>query len=263
MPQSSAAAHVPQRVLITAGAAGIGRAIADAFVWAGAVVHICDIDEVAIESCRGASPALRATRVDVADADALTSWLDMAIGDLGGVDVLVNNAGTKGPTAFIEDISVDEWRSCLAVGLDAQFICARRVVPVMKQQGSGSIINMSSMAGKYGFGMRTPYTAAKWAVIGLTKSIAIEVGPHRVRCNCICPGSVRGDRMDAVIAAEADHRGLSAAAVADEYVAGQSVKRFVEPDDIVGLCMFLASPASSMISGQAIGVDGHTETYHL
>ncbi len=186
-----------------------------------------------------------------------------AIDELGGVDVLVNNAGTKGPTAFVEDVTPDEWRSCLAVGLDTQYLTARRVAPVMKAQGSGSIINMSSMAGVYGYGMRTPYAAAKWAVIGLTKSLAVELGPHGVRCNAICPGSVAGARMDAVIAAEATTRGVDAAVVQAEYLGGQSIKRFVEPREIAELCLFLASPASSMISGQAIGIDGHTEAYHL
>jgi NAD(P)-dependent dehydrogenase (short-subunit alcohol dehydrogenase family) len=122
---------------------------------------------------------------------------------------------------------------------------------------------MSSTAGLYGFGMRSPYAAAKWAVIGFTKSLAIELGPHGVRCNAVCPGSVRGPRMDAVIAAEAELRGLTPDAVAAEYVAGQSLERFVEPEEVAALCRFLASPAASMISGQAIGVDGHTETFHL
>jgi NAD(P)-dependent dehydrogenase (short-subunit alcohol dehydrogenase family) len=252
-----------QRVLITAAAAGIGRAIAEAFVRSGATVHVCDVDDAALEACRATAPALRAARVDLSDTAATDAWLDDAIADLGGVDVLVNNAGTKGPTAFVEDISVAQWRACLAVGLDSQFLCARRVAPLMKAQSHGSIVNISSMAGMYGFGMRTPYAAAKWAVIGLTKSLAIELGPHGVRCNCICPGSVRGARMDAVIAAEAALRDLPPAEVAREYVEGQSIKRFVEPEDIAGMCLFLASPSSSMITGQAIGVDGHTETYHL
>jgi NAD(P)-dependent dehydrogenase (short-subunit alcohol dehydrogenase family) len=137
------------------------------------------------------------------------------------------------------------------------------VAPLMKAQGHGSIINMSSAAGLYGYGMRSPYAAAKWAVIGLTKSLAVELGPHGVRCNAICPGSVRGARMDAVIAEQSAQRGVPVATVEAEYIEGQSIKRFVEPQEIAELCVFLASPAASMISGQAIAVDGHTETYHL
>jgi NAD(P)-dependent dehydrogenase (short-subunit alcohol dehydrogenase family) len=133
----------------------------------------------------------------------------------------------------------------------------------MKAQGSGSIINMSSMAGMVGYGRRSPYAAVKWAVIGFTKSLAIELGPHGVRCNAICPGSVAGQRMGAVVAAEAAGRGVDPTVVEREYLDGQSIKRFVQPAEIADLCLFLASPAASMISGQAIGIDGHTETYHL
>ena len=249
--------------MITAAATGIGRSVVAAFVAQGARVHLCDVNEVALAECRAYSPLVTASKVDLADAIAVDAWLDLAIDDLGGVDVLVNNAGIKGPTAFVEDVTLAEWRESLAIGLDTQFLCARRVAPLMKAQRGGSIINMSSMAGVYGYGRRTPYAAAKWAVIGFTKSLAIELGPHGVRCNAICPGSVAGDRMQTVIAAEAADRGVAPDVVEAEYLGGQSIKRFVEPTEIADLCVFLASPASSMISGQAIGIDGHTEAYHL
>ena len=258
----------PQRVLITAAASGIGRVIAEAFVATGATVHVCDVDPAAVAECRASLPGVTASIVDLADAAAVTAWVNEAIDALaaGGerfVDVLVNNAGIKGPTAFVEDVSLDEWRECLAVGVDSHYLCAATVAPLMKARGAGSIINLSSMAGVYGYGRRTPYAAAKWAVIGLTKSLAIELGPHGVRCNAICPGSVRGARMDAVIAAEAEQRQVERAVVEHEYLAGQSIKRFVEPEEIAAMCLFLASPASAMVTGQAIGVDGHTEAYHL
>ena len=252
-----------QRVVITAAASGIGRVIATAFAAQGASIHLCDVNQAALAAVRAELPGVVATRVDLTDPDMLDAWLDTAIADLGGVDVLVNNAGTKGPTAFIEHVTSAEWRECLAVGLDTHFQCARKVAPVMKRQGSGSIINISSTAGLYGYGMRTPYAAVKWAVIGLTKSLAVELGPHGVRCNAICPGSVAGDRMAAVIAAEAANRGVDPSVVETEYLGGQSIKRFVDPSEIADMCLFLASPASKMVSGQAIGVDGHTETFHL
>ncbi len=251
------------RVVITAAASGIGRVVAGAFAAQGAQVQLCDVDDAALAAVRAELPGVAATKVDLADGDALDAWLDAAVAGLGGVDVLVNNAGTKGPTAFVEDVSPDEWRDCLAVGLDTHYRCARKVAPVMKGQGSGSIINISSTAGLHGYGMRTPYAAVKWAVIGLTKSLAVELGPHGVRCNAICPGSVAGARMDAVIAAEAATRGVDPAVVEREYVGGQSIKRFVDPSEIADMCLFLASPAARMVSGQAIGVDGHTETFHL
>jgi NAD(P)-dependent dehydrogenase (short-subunit alcohol dehydrogenase family) len=254
---------VEQRVVITAAASGIGRVVAGAFAAQGARVHLCDVNDDALEEVRAAVPGVVAAKVDLADSDAVGAWMDRAMDALGGVDVLVNNAGTKGPTAYVEDVTPEEWRSCLAIGLDTHYLCARKVAPVMKRQGSGSIINISSTAGLFGYGMRTPYAAVKWAVIGLTKSLAIELGPHGVRCNAICPGSVAGDRMAAVIAAEAANRGVDAAVVEEEYLGGQSIKRFVDPSEIADMCLFLASPAARMVSGQAIGVDGHTETFHL
>lgn len=253
----------PLRVIITAAAAGIGRAIAEAFARQGARVHVCDVDETAIKEFLLANQQITARRADVSRQSELDAWLDGALADLGGVDVLVNNAGSKGPTAFVEEIDPQHWRECLAVCLDSHFLCARRIVPIMKKQRSGCIINLSSVAGLVGFGMRTPYTAAKWAVIGLTKSLAIELGSHHVRVNAICPGAVKGERMQRVISAEAQRRGASFDEIAEEYISGQSIKRYVEPSEIADLCLFLASPAAKMINGQAIAVDGHTETYHI
>ncbi len=250
-------------MVITAAASGIGRAIAEAFLRHGAIVHLCDVDPAALDQCRADLPGVQATEVDLADAEALEGWLSAAMVDLGGIDVLVNNAGVKGPTAFVEDVSIAEWRSCLAIGLDSQFLCSRVVVPAMKRQRSGRIINISSTAGLFGLGLRTPYAATKWAVVGLTKSLAIELGPHGVTCNCICPGSVQGERIDRVIEADAALRGVSAEVVRAEYLQGQSVNRFVEPTEVAALCLYLASSSAAMITGQALAIDGNTETFHL
>jgi len=252
-----------QRVMITAAAAGIGRAIAKAFAAEGARVHICDVNEETLAAFRDEFPEIAASRVDVRSEAEIDIWFDEALDDMGGLDVLVNNAGIKGPTAPVDDIEYADWRQCIEVCLDSYFLCARRAAPVMKAQRSGSIINMSSNAGQHGFGNRTPYAAAKWAVIGLTKSLAIELGPHDVRCNAICPGAVRGERIDRVIAEEARLRGISFDQVAHEMVGSQSIPRFVEPDEIADLCLFLASPASHMITGQDIAIDGHAETFHI
>jgi NAD(P)-dependent dehydrogenase (short-subunit alcohol dehydrogenase family) len=254
---------MPQRVMITAGGSGIGLAIARAFSDLGANVHVCDADERALADATKRHPQITATHLDVTDEDAVGAWFDGALSELDGLDVLVNNAGTKGPTGYIEELELDDWRDCLKVCLDAQFLCAKRAVPVMKRQHSGSIINISSTAGLFGYGLRTPYAAAKWAVIGFTKSLAIELGPFGVRVNAICPGTVEGARMQRVIKAEAEGRGVSVEVVQKEYIQSQSIKRFVQPDEIADMCLFLASPASKMISGQAISVDGHTETFHI
>jgi NAD(P)-dependent dehydrogenase (short-subunit alcohol dehydrogenase family) len=249
------------RVAITAGAGGIGLAIARAFAAHGDNVHLCDVDPSAVAAA--ATEGLAASEADVGDVAALDRWIDGVLDRLGGLDVLVNNAGIAGPTALVEEVAAGDWQQCLAVGLTSHYRTCARVVPAMKAARSGSIINISSTAGQYGLGMRTPYAAAKWAVIGLTKSIAIELGPYGVRANAICPGSVDGPRMRGVIEREAAARGAAPADVECEYVEGQSIARFVQPGEIADLCIFLASDAARMISGQAIAVDGHTETFHI
>ena len=252
-----------QRVMITAAADGIGRAIAKAFAAEGAKVHICDVNEQALAKFREDFPEIAASHVNVRSENEIDAWFDDALEDLGGLDVMVNNAGIKGPTAPVDDIDYADWRECLEICLDSQFLCARRAAPVMKAQKAGVIINLSSTAGLYGFGNRTPYAAAKWAVIGLTKSLAVELGPHNVRCNAICPGAVKGERINRVIQGEAEMRGVDFELVAKEMVWSQSISRFVEADEIADMCLFLASPAAKMVNGQAIAVDGHLETMHI
>jgi NAD(P)-dependent dehydrogenase (short-subunit alcohol dehydrogenase family) len=234
----------PPRVLVSAGASGIGAAIADRFRADGARVSICDRDESAVRAAAAQDP----------DRHCVVG---------GCVDVLVNNAGVAGPTALVEDVDPSAWRDCLAVTLDSHFLLARLVVPGMKQQRSGAIVSISSTAGLFGYGMRTPYAAAKWAVIGFTKSLAVELGPFGVRANAVAPGSVEGPRMGRVIAAEAAQRGVSPGVVEQEYVEAQSIPRFVRAAEIADVCAFLASPQAAMVNGQVIAVDGHTETFHI
>ncbi len=253
----------PLRVMITAAASGIGLAIAKAFAAEGHRVQVCDVDGKAVAALTESAPEIVAAEVNVANEAAMDRWFGTAIDDLGGLDVLVNNAGIAGPTSPVEGIDYPAWSECLKVCLDSQFLTCRRAAPILKAQRHGSIINISSTAGLYGYPLRTPYAAAKWAVIGFTKSLAAELGPWDVRVNAICPGSVSGERMTRVIAAEAAMRGSTPEAVRAEYTAGQSVKRFVEPSEVADMCLFLASPAGKMVSGQAIAVDGHTETFHM
>ncbi len=254
--------HQPLRVLVSAGASGIGAAIAERFRADGAKVSICDRDEAAVRIASETDPALHAVVGDVADAGDTERWVDEVVDLWGGVDVLVNNAGVAGPTALVEEIDPGAWRDCLAVNLDSHFLMARLVIPYLKKQRSGAIVAISSTAGLYGYGMRTPYAASKWAVIGFTKSLAVELGPFGVRANVVAPGSVEGPRMGRVIEAEAAQRGVSADVVRREYVEGQSIPRFVKPSEIADVCAFLASPHASMVNGQVIAVDGHTETFH-
>jgi NAD(P)-dependent dehydrogenase (short-subunit alcohol dehydrogenase family) len=253
----------PPRVLVSAGAAGIGAEIADRFRADGARVSICDRDAAAVRAAVQADSGRHGVIGDVADAGDVERWVEEVLDRWGGVDVLVNNAGVAGPTARVEDIDLEAWRACLAVTIDSHFLLARLVVPHLKAQRSGAIVGISSTAGLYGYGLRTPYAAAKWAVIGFTKSLAVELGPFGVRANVVAPGSVEGPRMGRVIEAEAARRGIPAEDVEREYVEGQSMARFVKPSEIADACAFLASPRASMINGQVIAVDGNTETFHI
>ncbi|MCP4328220.1 MAG: SDR family oxidoreductase [Alphaproteobacteria bacterium] len=248
------------RVLVTAGASGIGRAISEAFLAEGALVHICDIDEKVLREFCGQHNRLEGSVVDVANADDVDTLLDDFLVRQGGIDVLVNNAGVAGPTAPVEAISYADWRHCLAVNLDAAYLCARRAAPSMKAQGAGSIVNISSTAGFMGYPLRTPYAAAKWALIGLTKSLAMELGPYGIRVNAVCPGPVQGDRMQRIIASEAEATGKDVEEVAAAYVRSTSLRTFIEAADIAATVSFLCSPAGAKITGQAVPVDGHTES---
>jgi NAD(P)-dependent dehydrogenase (short-subunit alcohol dehydrogenase family) len=254
---------MPQRVMITAAASGIGRHMAKAFHENGAKVHVCDVSEKALAEFRDEFPEIGATHVNVTSEAEIEEWFDDALDDLGGLDVMINNAGIKGPTAPVDDIDFDDWRECLAVGIDSYFLCARRASPLLKAQKSGTIINLSSTAGLFGFGNRTPYAAAKWAAIGFTKSLAIELGPYNCTANAICPGVVRGERINRVIRGEAELRGVPFEEIEQQMVSGQSTGRMVEPQEIADMALFLASPAAKMVNGQAIAVDGHTETFHI
>jgi NAD(P)-dependent dehydrogenase (short-subunit alcohol dehydrogenase family) len=244
------------RVLVTAGAAGIGRAITRTFVEHGARVHICDVDERALKDFAAALPQVTQTRADVANVADVERLFDDAKQALGGLEVLVNNAGIAGPTAKVEDIRPEDWDRCIAVDLNGMFYCTRKAMPMIKAAGGGSIINLSSIAGRFGFAMRTPYSAAKWAVVGFTQSLAVEAGPDKVRVNCIQPGIVEGERVERIVAAKAEQLGVSPQEVLDRMVEGISLKTTVTAQDIANTALFLACDAGRHISGQAISVCG-------
>src|SRR5438132_3826838 len=188
------------RVLVTAGASGIGLATARAFMREGARIVICDVDSHALNAVAKSDPSLTQEQCDVSDPAAVARLFEAATKALGGIDALVNNAGIAGPTAACEDVQLADWQRTLAVNLTGQFLCAQRAIPLLKASKNPSIANLSSAAGRFGFPLRTAYAASKWGVIGLTKSLAIELGPHGVRVNAICPGSVAGVRIESVFA---------------------------------------------------------------
>lgn len=246
-----------KRAVVTAGAAGLGLVIAGQLADAGATVFVCDIDTAALARL---PDGFHGTRVDVGQSNEIDAWLGPIVE--GGIDILVNNAGIAGPTALIEDIDDAAWRTCLSVCLDSQFYCTRRVAARMKTQKSGVIINLTSTAGILGMPNRAPYVAAKFAVVGLTKTLAMELGRDNIRVNAIAPGSVNGDRMDRVIAAHANADGISPEAVTRMYTAGTSMETFVDAEEIADMVVYLASDHGKRVSGQVIGIDGHTETLY-
>jgi NAD(P)-dependent dehydrogenase (short-subunit alcohol dehydrogenase family) len=242
-----------KRVLITAGAGGIGLAMARAFADAGAQVWVTDVDQGAL----AALPAgIRGDLVDVADEPAMAALLAIIGSEWGGLDVVCANAGIKGPTALVADMPLEGWRACLAVNLDGAFLTAKHAIPLMRR---GSVMLFtSSTAGIYGFPHRSPYAAAKWAVIGLMKTLAMELGPMGIRVNAILPGSVNGPRIDRVFADEAVAKGMTPDAVRTGYEQGTALRSLVDPEDIANMAVFLASDGARLVSGQAITVDGFT-----
>jgi NAD(P)-dependent dehydrogenase (short-subunit alcohol dehydrogenase family) len=246
------------RVMISAGAGGIGLGIARAFVREGARVHVCDVDDAALAALAGTDPGLTWTRCDVASRSDVARFFEDGLGQLGGLDCLVNNAGIAGPTGRIEEIDPEQWDRCLAIDLTGQFNCLRLAVPALRRSENPSIMNVSSLAGRLGFPMRTPYAAAKWGVIGLTRSLAMELGPDRIRVNALLPGIVAGDRQRRVLDAKAQARGISfdeMEALAFSYT---SIKEYVTPEQLADLVVFVASPRGRLISGQALSVCGDT-----
>jgi NAD(P)-dependent dehydrogenase (short-subunit alcohol dehydrogenase family) len=246
------------RVLVTAGAAGIGRVISRTFVEHGARVHICDIDEKALASTKKQLPTVSQTVADVSKLDDVDRLFADVKKQLAGLDVLVNNAGIAGPTAKVEDIRPEDWDRCIAIDLNGMFYCTRKAMPLIKEAGGGSIINLSSAAGRLAFPMRTPYAAAKWAVVGFTESLAAEAGPDKVRVNCIQPGIVEGDRIDRVMEAKAKGLGLSTEQVRSKMLEGVSMHTTVTAQDIANMALYLATAPGRHISGQAISVCGGT-----
>ena len=243
------------RVAISAGANGIGKVIADSFAACGATVVVSDVDERALAACD--HPGIRADAGDPADCEA---FVDFAVGHLGGLDVLVNNAGIAGPTALVEHVTPAELDATLRIDLAAMFHCSRRAIPALRANGGGAIINLSSAAGRFGFPLRAPYSAAKWGVVGFTKSLSIELGPDGIRVNAILPGPVDGPRIRAVIKAKAEVEKVSENEMTERMVATTSLKSFVTQQDIANMALYLASPFGTTISGQAISVDADMQS---
>ncbi len=248
------------KAIVTAGGAGIGRTVAETLASHGASVHVCDVSEDALDALGRARPEIGSSQADVSDSVQVDQYFSEAVAALGGLDVLVNNAGIAGPTARVDEIEPSEWDRTVAVNLSGVFYCARVAVRHLRESDNAAIINMASVAGRLGYAFRTPYAATKWGIVGLTQSLAKELGPDGIRVNAILPGIVEGPRMDGVIAARARATGTTFEETRALYLETISLRRMVGPQDIAGMVLFLCSPAGRNVSGQSLSVCGNVET---
>jgi NAD(P)-dependent dehydrogenase (short-subunit alcohol dehydrogenase family) len=248
-----------QTVLVTAGADGIGRSIAEKFLLAGARVHICDVDQKALSAVLDAHPELTGTLADIGEADAVRSLVQTAAAQMGGIDVLVNNAGIGGPRAAVEDIELDDWRRTIEVNLNGAFYCIREVTPIMKRMGGGVILNIITSSVKTGLPLRSPYVASKAGLIGLSDNLARELGPFNIRCNCISPGLIDNARGRRLVQTHARSTGLSEAEAEREFLKYVSMHCWIKPEEVGDMAVFLASDAARHVTGQHVAVDGNAE----
>lgn len=249
-----------RRVIVTGGASGIGARIAERFAELGDQVAICDANPETVAAFAASHPTIRADVANVAQADAMGTFLHGIETDWGGADVVFANAGTGGPAARIEDISPEDWRDCLAVNLDGAFLTCRWAARVMRAQGAGLIVLTSSTSGQWGHPLRAPYATAKWGILGLMKTLAMELGPAGVRVNAVCPGAVEGERMERMLVNQSHASGRDPDTIRAAYAQGTSLRTWVTADDIADAGIWLASPGASKVTGQALTIDGHTET---
>lgn len=247
-------------ILISGGASGIGRKIAETFLADGAKVHVCDSSPAMVTEFTDQNPTATATLADITQPAEVNQVFDDFLSHHPELNVLVNNAGVSGPIAHVEDIDPDDWDHCIAVDLNGTFYMTRRAVPLLRSAGGGSIVNIASTAGLFGVPLRSPYAASKWGKIGLTKTWAMELGPDNIRVNAVCPGCVSGPRIEAIIEKDAKMRNLPAQEVRDVYLRQSSMRTFVSAEEIAEAVLFLTSDAAARISGQALAIDGHTET---
>lgn len=248
-----------QRVLITAGASGIGWAIAQAFLAQGSQVHVFDVDQGAVDNALGGQENLSGSVGDVTSEEDVVRLVHTLREKWGGLDVLVSNAGIAGPTAPVEDYEPAAWKSVVDVNLNGSFNVVHQIVPLLKDNGGGSILVMSSLAGRFGYPNRIAYSTTKWGLIGFTKTLSLELGPHGITVNSIHPGAVQGERLDRVFEGRAELSGRSVEEEKDAGMENQAIKSFTDPADIGALAVFLSGPHARTISGQQFPIDGDSK----
>ena len=251
-----------KKVIISAGASGIGWATAKVCLEKGATVFICDIDEKHLAKTKKHklnNKKLFIYRCDASNETDVKELFNKISKKTKKIDCLINNVGIAGPTGTIEKLKSRDWENTLFINVNSHFYFTKKAIPLIKKSKNGSIINISSTAGILGFPLRSPYAASKWAIIGITKTLAMELGKFNIRVNAVCPGTIKGDRMKRVIKDKAKFTKLSTKTIEKDFISMSSMKQWILEEDIGKMCSFLISDDSSKVSGQVISVDGHTE----
>ena len=251
-----------KKIIISAGASGIGWSTAKICLSRGATVFICDIENKYLKKVQ--KHPLNKKKLFVYECDAsnenqVSELFKKINKKTKKIDALINNVGIAGPTGSLEKLKSQDWERTIQVDVNSHFYFTKKAIPLIKKSKNGSIINISSTAGILGFPLRSPYAASKWAIIGVTKTLAMELGKFNIRVNAVCPGTIKGERMKRVIRDKAKFTKVPSKTVEREFISMSSMKKWILEEDIGKMCAFLISDDSSKVSGQVISVDGHTE----
>ena len=249
-----------KKIVISAGASGIGWATTKVCISRGAQVFLCDVNQKLINKIsknKKYKNKIFAYECDASNENEVIDFFSKILKKTKKIDALINNVGIAGPTGTLEKIDSEEWKRTLQVNVVSHFYFTKQAIPMIKKNKKGSIINLSSGAGIMGFPLRSPYSASKWAIVGLTKTLAMELGKFNIRVNAICPGTIKGDRMKRVVKDKAKFLKVPQNAVEKEFISMASMNSWIYEEDIGKMCAFLISNDSERISGQIIGVDGN------
>ena len=249
-----------KKIIISAGASGIGLGTAKVCLSRGAIVYLCDLNEKYITKLKKhplKNKRLFAYVCDASNEYDVSNFFFEIKKKTKKIDALINNVGVAGPTGNLEKLESDDWEKTLKINVISHFYFNKIAIPMLKKNKGGSIINLSSGAGIMGFPLRSPYAASKWAVVGVTKTLAMELGKYKIRVNAICPGTIKGDRMVRVIRDKSKFTKISKSKIEKEFISMASMNCWISEEDIGKMCSFLISEDSARISGQIIGVDGN------
>ena len=251
-----------KKIIISAAANGIGWSIAQECMLNGAIVYVSDKNNESLDKIskhKLHEKQLFLDKVNSENFKEVEDYFKKIKHKVENLDALINNVGIAGPTGKLEELTINDWKETIDININSHFYFTKLSIPLLKNNKGGSIINLSSTAGLFGFPLRSPYATSKWGIIGMTKSLAIELGENNIRVNAICPGSVAGDRMKKVIKAKAQSLGVKEENLQKDYESMVSLKSFVDKKDIANMAVFLLSEEAQKISGQVMTVDGNTE----